>query len=111
MKKLKLKEFEKLVEHIGEEKKLIARGLIEELAFMQSALQKLKAVVKKEGELCNAMKIYNQTVQRYGNLYKQLEFLLRKEEPKPLQPLRPPQPENDTPEGEESLAAWLVATE
>lgn len=63
--------------------------IIEELLFMKKTLKLLKDTIDKNGVVdyyhgnmreSPAVKSYNQMIQRYGNLYKQLELMLPKEE-------------------------------
>lgn len=90
-----LEDLENFLAHIPEDKKLIAKGLINELAFMQSILADLKRAIKKRGSPPENLKLYNRTVKEYGNLYKQLDLLLRY---------------SKNSEGDNALKDWLEAT-
>lgn len=96
-----------ILEKIPEEKKIIAKKLLDELAFMQSTLKELKTLIKKNGvvdmqqngALTNlkespAVKSYNQTVKSYCTAFKQLEMML---------------PKNDKVETGNALKEWLEA--
>lgn len=78
-------EFQKIKDCIPDDKQYIADNLIEELQWMAQTLKKLRNEVDKKGVMeefvngkqkfardSSALKAYNQTIQRYGNLYKQL---------------------------------------
>ena len=78
-------EFQKIKECIPEDKQYIADKLIDELQWMNNTLKKLRNEVDEKGVMeefvngkqrfardSSALKAYNQTIQRYGNLYKQL---------------------------------------
>ena len=78
-----------ILEKIPENKKAIARDIIEEIIFMKKTLKNLKDTINEKGAVdyyhgnmreSPAVKSYNQMIQRYGNLYKQLELMLPKEE-------------------------------
>ena len=85
------KEYREILEKIPEDKKTIARKLIEELCFMEKTLASLKRQIEDGGELEHfqqgkqdfmrespALRGYNTTVQRYGVLHRQLSDLLGK---------------------------------
>ena len=82
-----------LFKDIERNKRLTAKGLIEEVAFMKITLQELKVEIDKEGPIDEmpqgeysilrehpALKSYNMVVQRYTGAIKQLIDLLPKEE-------------------------------
>lgn len=74
---MNLDDLQNFLANIPEDKKLIAKGLLDELIFMQNVLGRIKADVKKRGVNPNALKIYNSTVRQYANIYKQLDLILR----------------------------------
>ncbi len=89
------KEFRDILEKVPEDRKAIAKNIMDELIFMQDVLQNLKENIREHGVVDDfqngkqhflkespAVKSYNTTVQRYGGLYKQLENMLPKEERK-----------------------------
>lgn len=91
-----------LINLISQEQRDIAGSLIDELIFMQETLKKLKDKIRNDGVVDTtsgvvrespAIRSYNQTIQRYGNLLKQLEMMLRKDSV----------PIN----GEDALKTWL----
>ena len=80
-----------LLERVPEDKYTIGAKIVEELLFMEETLTRLKAQIRETGEIEHfqqgkqdffrespALKAYNTTVQRYGNLYKQLTDLIGK---------------------------------
>lgn len=80
-----------LLERVPEDKQTVGAKIVEELLFMEETLTRLKAQVRETGEVEHfqqgkqdfyrespALKAYNTTVQRYGNLYKQLTDLIGK---------------------------------
>lgn len=80
-------------EDIDRKKRLTAKGLIEEAAFMKITLQELKAEIDKAGPIDEmpqgdysilrehpALKAYNTMVQRYTNIINQLINLHPKED-------------------------------
>ncbi len=84
-------DFKVILEKIPSESHTIAFKLIEELNWMQQTLTKLKNEVDSKGVIDQyqngnakdsvALKAYNTTVQRYGNLYKQLSDMMTLQEP------------------------------
>ena len=84
-------DFKVILEKIPSESHTIAFKLIEELNWMQQTLAKLKNEVDSKGVIDQyqngnakdsvALKAYNTTVQRYGNLYKQLSDMMTLQEP------------------------------
>ena len=84
-----------LFKDIDTNKRLTAKGLIEEASFMRATLQELKEMIDKQGPIDEmpqgeysilrehpALKSYNTMVQRYTNIINQLNSLHPKEEPK-----------------------------
>ncbi|ASV67214.1 hypothetical protein [Cytobacillus kochii] len=84
-----MKKVKELLKEIPKEREPVAQGIYNELVFMENTLQTLKNQVEEEGPTAMfrqgrqeflrehpALKAYNTTVQRYGNLYKQLVDLL-----------------------------------
>lgn len=82
----------KMVKLVADDKKYIAKKLVQEISFMEITLEKLKADIEERGvvELFKqgkqeflrespALKAYNTTIQRYSLLYKQLADLLPKQ--------------------------------
>lgn len=83
----------KLSKDIDANKRLTAKGLIEEASFMKATLQELKEMIDKQGPIDEmpqgeysilrehpALKSYNTMVQRYTNVINQLTNLHPKEE-------------------------------
>ena len=83
----------KLSKDIDANKRLTAKGLIEEASFMKATLQELKEMIDKQGPVDEmpqgeysilrehpALKSYNTMVQRYTNVINQLTNLHPKEE-------------------------------
>lgn len=86
-----IREFNKILKSIPEDKKYIGEKLVSELKFMSTTLDDLKKQVEENGTVelfeqgkqkftreSPALKAYNTTVQRYSLLYKQLTDLLPK---------------------------------
>ena len=86
-----IREFNKILKAIPEDKKYIGEKLVNELKFMSATLDNLKKQVEESGTVelfeqgkqrftreSPALKAYNTTVQRYSLLYKQLTDLLPK---------------------------------
>ena len=84
-------EYKAIYEKIADDKKTIAKKLIEELCFMEKTLASLKRQIEENGELEHfqqgkqefmrespALKAYNTTVQRYSVLQRQLSDLIGK---------------------------------
>lgn len=84
-----------LFKDIDSNKRLTAKGLIEEASFMKATLQELKAMIDESGPIDEmpqgeysilrehpALKSYNTMVQRYTNIINQLTNLHPKEEVK-----------------------------
>ena len=82
----------RLFKDIDSNKRLTAKGLIEEAAFMKATLQELKIEIDKDGPIDEmsqgeysilrehpALKAYNTMVQRYTNIINQLTNLHPKE--------------------------------
>lgn len=85
----------RLFKNIEANRRLTAKGLIEEAAFMRITLQELKIEIDKEGPIDEmqqgdysilrehpALKAYNTMVQRYTNIIDKLTNLHPKEEAK-----------------------------
>lgn len=85
------KAFEDILKRIPEDKRQIGAKLIDELTFMETTLERLKATVAESGEIEHfvqgkqdfyrespALKAYNTTVQRYSVMYRQLADLMGK---------------------------------
>lgn len=81
-----------IYKNIDKSKKLTAKGLIEEAAFMKATLKELKQSIDENGPIDEmpqgeysilrehpALKSYNTMVQRYSGILKQLTDLLPKE--------------------------------
>ena len=81
-----------LYRDIEKNRRLSAKGLIEEAAFMRATLKELKEAIDKDGPIDEmpqgeysilrehpALKSYNTMVQRYSSVIKQLTDLLPKE--------------------------------
>ena len=84
-----------LFKDIDANKRLTAKGLIEEASFMKATLQELKEMIDKDGPIDEmpqgeysilrehpALKSYNTMVQRYTNIINQLTNLHPKEDVK-----------------------------
>ncbi len=79
-------DFKAILDMIPDDRKVIANKLITELTWMQKTLARLKKEVDSNGVIDKylngsakdsvALKAYNTTVQRYGNLYKQLSDMM-----------------------------------
>ena len=79
-------DFKAILEMIPDDRKAIANKLITELTWMQKTLARLKKEVDSNGVVDKylngsakdsaALKAYNTTIQRYGNLYKQLSDMM-----------------------------------
>lgn len=82
-----------LFKDIDANKRLTAKGLIEEASFMKATLQELKEMIDKDGPIDEmpqgeysilrehpALKSYNTMVQRYTNIINQLTNLHPKED-------------------------------
>lgn len=82
-----------LFKDIDANKRLTAKGLIEEASFMKATLQELKEMIDEQGPIDEmpqgeysilrehpALKSYNTMVQRYTNIINQLTNLHPKEE-------------------------------
>lgn len=82
-----------LFKDIDSNKRLTAKGLIEEASFMKATLQELKVMIDESGPIDEmpqgeysilrehpALKSYNTMVQRYTNIINQLTNLHPKEE-------------------------------
>ena len=92
MKEKKLEyNFEDILKKLPEDKKPIGEKLVKELAFMEKTLERLRAQIEETGEVehfqqgkqdflreAPALKAYNQTVQRYSVMYRQLTDLMGK---------------------------------
>ena len=88
-----IKRLTNLFKDIDANKRLTAKGLIEEASFMKATLQELKEMIDKDGPIDEmpqgeysilrehpALKSYNTMVQRYTNIINQLTNLHPKEE-------------------------------
>lgn len=82
------KKISELISLISADQQPIAQKLVAELLFMQDILKTLKQEIKTNGVVDTssgtakespAIRSYNSTVQRYGNLLKQFEMMLRKD--------------------------------
>ena len=82
-----------LFKDVDANKRLTAKGLIEEASFMKATLQELKEMIDEQGPIDEmpqgeysilrehpALKSYNTMVQRYTNIINQLTSLHPKEE-------------------------------
>ena len=82
-----------LFKDVDKNKRLTAKGLIEEASFMKATLQELKTMIDESGPIDEmpqveysilrehpALKSYNTMVQRYTNIINQLTNLHPKEE-------------------------------
>lgn len=85
------KEYREILKKIPDDKRTIAKKIIEELTFIEATLQTLKKQIEEGGTLelftqgtqcfmreSPALKGYNTTVQRYSVLYRQLTDLIGK---------------------------------
>ncbi|WP_245628960.1 hypothetical protein [Alicyclobacillus shizuokensis] len=83
------KKLKRLLKEVPQERQAVANSLYKELVFMARTLETLKAQIEEEGPVSMfkqgkqeflrehpALKAYNTTIQRYGQLYKQLIDLL-----------------------------------
>ena len=83
--------FDAILRKIPDDKRAIGEKLVEELAFMEKTLKKLKKQIEETGEVEHfqqgkqdffrespALKAYNTTVQRYSVMYRQLTDLMSK---------------------------------
>ncbi|MEW9675258.1 hypothetical protein ABRT01_03580 [Lentibacillus sp. L22] len=90
-----MKKVKRLLKEIPEDRQPIAQGLYNELVFMQNTMSTLKQRVEDEGAVSMfkqgkqeflrehpALTAYNKTIQRYGQIYKQLLDLLPKSDEK-----------------------------
>ena len=90
------RELNKLIKNLPDDKKTIAKNIINVLSFISATLEDLKTKIAESGTVelfeqgkqkfyreAPALKSYNTTVQRYSLLYKQLIDLLRSEGQKP----------------------------
>lgn len=77
--------FSRLIDIIDDDRRPIAEKLVRELSFMSSTLAKLRADVRKNGEIIEgstgpktnpALTAYNTTIQRYALINKQFIDLL-----------------------------------
>lgn len=82
--------------------RMLAETLFEEISFMAKTLGKLKKLINDNGAVdsgankeSGTIRAYNQTVKNYGNLLKQLEKLLERN--------------NKYEQGENALQAFLEA--
>lgn len=88
----KIEQLKEMVTLVPEDKRVVAENLLDELVFMDATLDKLKAEIEKSGVVekfeqgkqkflreSPALKAYNTTIQRYGNLYKQLVDMMPKQ--------------------------------
>ncbi|WP_449354400.1 hypothetical protein ACUL41_14830 [Virgibacillus natechei] len=93
-----MRKVKRLLKEIPDDRQPIAQGLYEELVFMQNTLATLKQQVEEEGAVSlfkqgaqeflrehPALTAYNKTIQRYGQIYKQLMDLLPKSDEKQQQ--------------------------
>lgn len=84
-------QLEEILEKIPQEKRYIGEKIATELIFMDGTLTELKRQIKENGTVEHfqqgkqeflrespALKSYNQTIQRFSQLYKQLADLLPK---------------------------------
>ena len=83
------KDMKQILDKIPNDKKSIAKDVIDELIFMKKTLQNLKDTINENGAVdyyrgnmreSPAVKSYNQMIQRYSNLYAQILKMLPKEE-------------------------------
>lgn len=83
--------YEQILRKIPEDKRYIGEKLIIELTFLERTLYRLREQIIKSGEVehfqqgkqdflreAPALKAYNQTVQRYSVMYRQLTDLMGK---------------------------------
>lgn len=91
-----MKKVKQLLKSIPEDRQPVAQSLYSELVFMQKTMASLKQQVEEEGAVSMfkqgkqeflrehpALTAYNKTIQRYGQIYKQLLDLLPKADGKP----------------------------
>ena len=96
MTKRQLSELNKIVKQIPEDKRAVAKNLIEEIAFLYDTMTELKKQIAERGTVelfvqgkqqflreSPALKSYNVSVSRYKALYKQLVELMPKTAPEP----------------------------
>lgn len=89
-----IRQLNKMVKLVPDDRKHIAEKLAKELAFMAKTLDELKTTVEEHGAVdlfkqgsqefmreSPALKAYNTTIQRYSLLFKQLTDLLPKQQP------------------------------
>lgn len=92
LKKLNLKSIKETIETLDNDAKVLCNGLLNELIFMQSSLNKLKKEVKSSGvitKMCQgkydieranpALNQYNTLIKNYSSCIKQLYDLLPKD--------------------------------
>ncbi len=92
-----IKRLTRIFKDVEKPKRLISKGLIEEVAYMKVTLKELKKEVDKNGPIDvmpqgeysiirehPALKAYNTMVQRYSSVIKDLSNLLPKEEQKEI---------------------------
>lgn len=90
--KKEIKRLNGIFQDLSEEKKEVAQGIIEEVAFMRITLQDLKEVINEKGTIdimpqgeysirrqSPEVQTYNTMIQRYNTAYKELFNLLPKE--------------------------------
>jgi hypothetical protein len=88
-----IRRLNKIFKDIEENKKIVAEGLIQEVAFMRVTLNDLKQIINLDGcvnEMSQgsytitrespAVKTYNTLIQRYTTSWKQLSDLLNKDD-------------------------------
>ncbi len=93
--KNEIKRLDSNLKQIPKKKKLVAKGLIEEAAYMKATMLELKIVIDTYGPMDimvqgsysiirehPALKAYNTTVQRYAAVIKLLTDMIPKEQPK-----------------------------
>lgn len=89
------RKLKKLIKTVPADKTTIANTLVTELAFMAGTLAELRQHINDEGAIEHfkqgkqeffrespALKSYNMTINRYGQIYKQLNDLMPKADPK-----------------------------
>lgn len=87
--------FKGILDNLIGHNRTLAESLTDEIIFLRGILDKLKKEIKNSGVTdVTLIKSYNLTVQRYGSLVKQLEFMIRQGNGKIQQ-------------GENSLQQWL----
>lgn len=90
---MNMKQLEKLLNNLPDDRQPLARNLFDELQFMKQTMAELKQQVKDEGTIQMftqgqntyprenpALTAYNKTIGRYNQTYKQLVDLLPKED-------------------------------